>query len=217
MHAARGVGELAGFLVSDLLTPEGVPGGLDAVRAHFADVAVVHVVSLAEQNPSLSGEVELVDAESGRTLELGVSLATLVAAYRQRFADWLDAREAECRRRGLRYIRVRTDRPVNRGPSLTSCAARRPRPMTLLAPLALAAVLIPAAIYVIHWLFGARRRHRVSAIFLWADLPQANMVAVDGIFRRSPCCWRCSCWRLCWPSPRWRGRGCLPSLRGTSR
>ncbi len=100
------------ILVSDLLTPEGVAGGLDAVRAHFADVAVVHVVSLAEQNPSLSGEVELVDAESGRTLELGVSLATL-AAYRQRFADWLDAREAECRRRGLRYIRVRTDRPVN--------------------------------------------------------------------------------------------------------
>jgi hypothetical protein len=46
--------------------------------------------------------------------------------------------------------------------------------MTLLAPVALAALLIPAAIYVVHWLFGARRRHRVSAIFLWADLPQAN-------------------------------------------
>ena len=47
--------------------------------------------------------------------------------------------------------------------------------MTLLVPLALAALAIPLAIYVIHWLFGARRRHRVSALFLWADLPQASM------------------------------------------
>ncbi|HEY1298301.1 MAG TPA: VWA domain-containing protein [Chloroflexota bacterium] len=47
--------------------------------------------------------------------------------------------------------------------------------MTFVAPLALAALAIPVAIYVIHWLFGARRRHRVSALFLWADLPQASM------------------------------------------
>jgi len=47
--------------------------------------------------------------------------------------------------------------------------------MTFLAPLALAALAVPVAIYVIHWLFGARRRHRVSALFLWADLPQASM------------------------------------------
>jgi hypothetical protein len=46
--------------------------------------------------------------------------------------------------------------------------------MTLLVPLALSALAIPVAIYVIHWLFGARRRHRVSAVFLWADLPQAS-------------------------------------------
>jgi hypothetical protein len=49
-----------------------------------------------------------------------------------------------------------------------------PVPMTLLAPIALVTVLVPVGIYVIHWLFGARRRHRVSAIFLWADLPQAT-------------------------------------------
>jgi hypothetical protein len=47
--------------------------------------------------------------------------------------------------------------------------------MTLLAPVALAALAVPVAIYVIHWLFGARRRQRVSALFLWADLPQASM------------------------------------------
>ena len=65
--------------------------------------------------------------------------------------------------------------------------------MTLLAPIALAALLIPAVIYVIHWLFGARRRHRVSAIFLWADLPQASPAAAGGAGRRSHCCCCCSC------------------------
>jgi uncharacterized protein (DUF58 family) len=99
-------------VVSDLLTPHGVAGGLDALRARVADVAVVHVLSPQELDPALSGEVELADAESGAALELGVSLETL-AAYRQRLANWLDAREADCRRRGMRYIRSRTDQAIN--------------------------------------------------------------------------------------------------------
>jgi hypothetical protein len=47
--------------------------------------------------------------------------------------------------------------------------------MTLFAPLALAALAVPVAIYVVHWLFGTRRRMRVPAIFLWAELPGASM------------------------------------------
>jgi hypothetical protein len=47
--------------------------------------------------------------------------------------------------------------------------------MTLLAPLALAALAIPVAIYLIHWLFGARKRVPVAALFLWADLPRVQM------------------------------------------
>jgi len=46
--------------------------------------------------------------------------------------------------------------------------------VTLLAPTALAALVVPVVIYVIHWLFGSRRRVRVPALFLWADLPQAR-------------------------------------------
>ena len=47
--------------------------------------------------------------------------------------------------------------------------------MTFLAPIALAALVVPLAIYLIHWLFGARKRVRVPAIFLWADLPRTSM------------------------------------------
>jgi hypothetical protein len=98
-------------VVSDLLTPDGAAAGLDALRARVADVAVVHVVSPIELDPRLAGEVELVDAESGETLELGVSADTL-AAYRTRYQGWLDGRAADCQSRGMRYVRVRTDRPL---------------------------------------------------------------------------------------------------------
>jgi len=64
-----------------------------------ADVVVLHVVSAEEMEPKLSGEVELVDAETDNVLEIGVSLDTL-AAYRARFAAWLADRQADCSQRG---------------------------------------------------------------------------------------------------------------------
>ena len=99
------------IVVSDLLTRDGVAAGLDALQARLADVAVIHVVSPDEAEPDVSGEVQLYDAESGETLELGVSLETL-AAYRSRFSSWLEQRASECRTRGIRYVQVRTDRPL---------------------------------------------------------------------------------------------------------
>jgi uncharacterized protein (DUF58 family) len=99
-------------VVSDLLTPRGVGAGLEALQvARQADVVMLHVVSPEEMEPRLTGEMELVDAETSEVLELGVSLETL-AAYRGRFAAWLDERENECRSRGIRYVRVRTDRAL---------------------------------------------------------------------------------------------------------
>jgi Ca-activated chloride channel homolog len=45
--------------------------------------------------------------------------------------------------------------------------------VTFLTPLALLALLVAPLIYLIHWLWSSRRRVRVSAVFLWADLPHA--------------------------------------------
>jgi uncharacterized protein (DUF58 family) len=98
-------------VVSDLLTPDGAAAGLDELRARLGDVAVVHVVSREELEPQLSGEVELVDSETGASLELGVSAQTL-AAYREKLRRWLEVTEQSCLRRGVRYMRVRTDQPL---------------------------------------------------------------------------------------------------------
>ena len=44
--------------------------------------------------------------------------------------------------------------------------------MTFLLPLALVALLVVPVIYLMHFLRGSRRRVRVPALFLWADLPR---------------------------------------------
>jgi uncharacterized protein (DUF58 family) len=98
-------------MVSDLLAADGIGDGLDALQLRGADVSVVHVVSAEELEPRLWGEVEIVDAESGGTLELGISQQTLTA-YRARMARWLEERAADCLHRGMRYARVRTDRSL---------------------------------------------------------------------------------------------------------
>jgi uncharacterized protein (DUF58 family) len=100
-------------LVSDLLTPEGVADGLDALLRQSVDVVVLHVLSPQEIAPDLLGELDLLDAETNERLELGVSLSVL-EQYQQRFRAWLERQAQTCTERGLRYVRVRTDRPLER-------------------------------------------------------------------------------------------------------
>jgi uncharacterized protein (DUF58 family) len=92
-------------VVSDLLTPEPLEAGFDALQRRGADVVVIHVSAPDEADPRLLGEVELVDAETDEILQVGVSQDTL-AAYRTRFATWRAACETTCRGRGMRYVPV---------------------------------------------------------------------------------------------------------------
>jgi uncharacterized protein (DUF58 family) len=100
-------------LVSDLLVAD--PGSLgdacDALLREGADLAVIHVLSPQEEAPDPLGEVELVDAETGEILDIGLNLAA-ITAYRDRLSTWLGDIERLCAQRGLRYARVRTDRSI---------------------------------------------------------------------------------------------------------
>jgi len=46
--------------------------------------------------------------------------------------------------------------------------------LTVLLPIALVALLVGPAIYLVHVLHGSRKKVRVPALFLWADLPRAS-------------------------------------------
>jgi uncharacterized protein (DUF58 family) len=99
-------------LVSDLLAPEGVERGLDGLLHQGVDVIVLHVLSPQELNPDLIGELELLDAETNERLEVGLSVAVL-KQYRDRLGGWLERQASVCSQRGLRYVRLRTDRTLD--------------------------------------------------------------------------------------------------------
>ena len=98
-------------LVSDLLAPDGVEAGLDGLLHQGVDVIVLHVLSPQELNPDLLGELELLDAETNERLEVGLSLAVL-KEYRERLGGWLERQAGVCGQRGLRYVRLSTDRAL---------------------------------------------------------------------------------------------------------
>jgi uncharacterized protein (DUF58 family) len=99
-------------VISDLLTP----AWRDAVRrlpARGGEVTVVHVLDRAELEPSLLGDLELVDVETGERVQ--VSLAPdAVARYRRGARAWADEIAGDARRAGAGYLRVFSDDDLER-------------------------------------------------------------------------------------------------------
>jgi uncharacterized protein (DUF58 family) len=98
-------------LISDLLDPRGFETGIRALLERRFDIHVVHLLSAEELNPSVTGDLRLLDSETGELRELSVD-AEAIRAYRARFGEFLERAETFCRSREIGYRRVTTDIPV---------------------------------------------------------------------------------------------------------
>lgn len=98
-------------LISDLLDPRGFETGLRALLERRFEVHVVHLLSAEELNPAVSGDLRLVDSESGELRELSVDGEAL-RGYRERLAQFLERAESFCRSREIGYRRVTTEVPA---------------------------------------------------------------------------------------------------------
>jgi uncharacterized protein (DUF58 family) len=93
-------------VISDLLTPDW-EAALGRLPSRGGDVVVVHVLAPEELRPSLVGDLELVDRESGS--RVAVSLATETVEQYGRVVDaWLERVTARCRQVGAGYVRLLT-------------------------------------------------------------------------------------------------------------
>ena len=96
------------IIISDFLDPHGFERALDRLRYHQYEVYLVHLYDPSEAAPSLRGDLEMVDIETGAT-----RLVTLrerdVRRYREAFQAFLDSLEAYARRHGLSYLRSSTE------------------------------------------------------------------------------------------------------------
>jgi uncharacterized protein (DUF58 family) len=98
-------------LISDLLDKSGYEAALRYLVSQRMDVYVIHVLSRAEVEPDLVGDLRLVDSEDGDVAEISVS-APLLSRYKRTLASFLDGARDFCSRRGMAYLTARTDMPV---------------------------------------------------------------------------------------------------------
>ena len=77
------------ILISDLLDPaaDRVIRELASTRS---ELIVLHVLSPDELDPPLEGDLRLVDAETGESIDVTADLAT-IDAYRDRLAAWKES------------------------------------------------------------------------------------------------------------------------------
>ena len=101
------------FLITDLFFPGGFEKGLDALLAKGHEVSLVHLLSPDEVNPSLSGDVKLVDVENGSETEISLDSSTL-DRYSRGLVEWQRKVASFCSYRGIHYVPVITSLPWER-------------------------------------------------------------------------------------------------------
>lgn len=97
-------------VISDLLTPSW-EAAIDRLPARGGEVTVLHVLAQEELDPTLIGDLDVVDAESGDRVAVSLSLDT-VREYREVVERWLVEAASRCRSRGASYLRVMADEPI---------------------------------------------------------------------------------------------------------
>ena len=97
-------------LLSDLLDP-GADRVIRELAATGSEVIVLHVLSPEELDPTLEGDVRLVDVESGDGVDVTVDLAT-IDDYKVRLAAWQEGFADIAAKRGATYVPISTDLPL---------------------------------------------------------------------------------------------------------
>lgn len=110
-NAGRAQGKIA-VVVSDLLL-DGWRDGLRALVSAGYQTSVMHIVSPEEITPDSTGDLELIDSETGERMEIYLGREGL-AEYDRRVQSWLEETGAYCRSQGAGYFRVMSNSDIER-------------------------------------------------------------------------------------------------------
>lgn len=98
------------LLISDLFSPGGFKAGLRPLLARGYEVGLIHLLSPDEANPPASGDLKLVDVETGQATEITLDEPTR-ALYQARLQAWQTDIASYCAARAIHYIPVTTALP----------------------------------------------------------------------------------------------------------
>jgi uncharacterized protein (DUF58 family) len=97
-------------LLSDLLDPA-ADRVIRELAATGSELIVLHILSPEELDPSLEGDVRLVDVESGDGIDVTVDLAT-IDDYKARLAAWQEGFAELAAKRNATYVPISTELPL---------------------------------------------------------------------------------------------------------
>jgi len=97
------------LLFSDLLD-EGWADGLRALAWRGFEVTVLHILAPDEVAPELSGDLKLLDIETGAEVEVTAD-PDLLQRYRDGLASWQEELRRFCGARGIHYVPIETSVP----------------------------------------------------------------------------------------------------------
>ena len=98
------------FLISDLFDPAGYEEALALLRYNQFEVHVIQTLDPAELRPRESGDLRLIEAETGEVFEVTANDA-LLRRYEREIDAFVAGAEAYCLRRGVGYAQVTTAAP----------------------------------------------------------------------------------------------------------
>ncbi len=99
-------------IISDLMDQEGFRSGIDRLRHARFEPHVVQIHTPAEAAPTMLGDVELVDCESGLAKKVTVTERKL-RQYRELFAKFIEDAKQYCTGHGLPHTVATTDVPYD--------------------------------------------------------------------------------------------------------
>lgn len=98
------------LLLSDLFSPNGFEEGIRPLLARGYEVGILHILSPDEVEPNVTGDLKLVDSETGQSTEVTLDSATRTL-YQQRLQSWQADIATFCAARAIHYIPIVTNTP----------------------------------------------------------------------------------------------------------
>jgi uncharacterized protein (DUF58 family) len=93
-------------LLSDMMH-DGWVEGLRALASRGFEISVIHILSPDELDPSINGDLKLIDSEDNSEVEITADY-DLLTRYKKGLAEWQDKLHQFCSSRGINYIPVET-------------------------------------------------------------------------------------------------------------
>jgi uncharacterized protein (DUF58 family) len=101
------------LLITDLMDKQGYESALRMLVGRRLDIYLIHILSPEEVSPNLVGDLKLIDCEDDAATEVTVS-RFLLNRYEQSLTNFVEQAKRFCSQRGITYMRIQSDEPVDR-------------------------------------------------------------------------------------------------------